>query len=69
MLNCRYHLTLPTLCADDMVVNSTANLIAGKNSAREDGGRTSHLRTYERRPVAYRGDRDLVIRTGSEFLS
>ena len=59
--------TLQTLWADDMVVNSTANLIAGKKILLEmvRNGRLK-LRTYERRPVRIAVIGDLVISTGSE---
>ena len=59
--------TLQTLWADDMVVNSTANLIAGKQFLLElvQNGRLK-LRTYERRPVRIAVIGDLVVSTGSE---
>ena len=59
--------TLQTLWADDMVVNSTANLIAGKQFLLEwiKSGRLK-LRTYERRPVRIAVIGDLVVSTGSE---
>jgi hypothetical protein len=59
--------TLQTLWADDMVVNSTANLIAGKKILLEmvQNGRLK-LRTYERRPVRIAVVGDLVVSTGSE---
>jgi hypothetical protein len=59
--------TLQTLWADDMVVNSTANLIAGKKILLEmvQNGRLK-LRTYERRPVRIAVIGDLVVSTGSE---
>src|SRR6202795_5204188 len=59
--------TLETLWADDMVVNSTSNLIAGKQILLEmiKDGRL-RLRTYERRPVRIVPFGDLVITTGSE---
>ena len=58
---------LQTLWADDMVVNSTANLIAGKQFLLElvQNGRLK-LRTYERRPVRIAVIGDLVVSTGSE---
>jgi hypothetical protein len=60
--------TLQTLWADDMVVNSTANLIAGKKILLEmvQNGRLK-LRTYERRPVRIAVIGDLVVSTGSEI--
>ena len=59
--------TLQTLWADDMVVNSTANLIAGKKILLEmvQNGRLK-LRSYERRPVRIAVIGDLVVSTGSE---
>jgi hypothetical protein len=59
--------TQRTLWADDMVVNSTANLIAGKKILLEmvQNGRLK-LRTYERRPVRIAVIGDLVVSTGSE---
>jgi Domain of unknown function (DUF4440) len=59
--------TLRTLWADDMVVNSTANLIAGKKILLEmvENGRLK-LRTYERRPVRITVFGDLVVTTGNE---
>jgi ketosteroid isomerase-like protein len=59
--------TLQALWADDMVVNSTANLIAGKKILLEmvQNGRLK-LRTYERRPVRIAVVGDLVVSTGSE---
>jgi len=59
--------TLGTLWADDMVVNSTANLIAGKQILLEmiKNGRLK-LRTYERRPVRIEVFGDLVVSTGNE---
>lgn len=60
--------TLQTLWADDMVVNSTANLIAGKQFLLDwiKSGRIK-LRTYERRPVRIAVIGDLVVSTGSEI--
>jgi Domain of unknown function (DUF4440) len=60
--------TLQTLWADDMVVNSTANLIAGKKILLEmvQNGRLK-LRTYERRPVRIAVIGDLVVSTGNEI--
>jgi hypothetical protein len=59
--------TLQTLWADDMVVNSTANLIAGKQILLDmvKSGRLK-LRTYERRPVRIEVFGDMVIATGNE---
>lgn len=60
--------TLQTLWADDMVVNSTSNLIAGKQILLEmvKNGRLK-LRTYERRPVRITVCDDLVVSTGNEI--
>ena len=60
--------TLQTLWADDMVVNSTANLIAGKQILLEmvKNGRLK-LRIYERRPVRIEVFTDLVVTTGHEI--
>lgn len=60
--------TLRELWADDMVVNSTSNLIAGKTILLEmiENGRLK-LRTYERRPVRITVFRDLVVTTGNEI--
>jgi ketosteroid isomerase-like protein len=60
--------TLQTLWADDMVVNSTSNLIAGKKILLEmiENGRLK-LRTYERRPVRITVSGDLVVSTGNEI--
>jgi Domain of unknown function (DUF4440) len=59
--------TLETLWADDLIVNSTANLIAGKEILLEmiKSGRLK-LRTYERRPVSIVTFGDLVVATGNE---
>jgi hypothetical protein len=59
--------TLQTLWADDMVVNSTANLIAGKKLLLEmvQNGQLK-LRIYERRPVRIAVFGDLVVSTGNE---
>jgi len=59
--------TLQTLWADDLIVNSTANLIAGKQILLEmiKSGRLK-LRTYERRPVSIVTFGDLVVATGNE---
>jgi ketosteroid isomerase-like protein len=60
--------TLETLWADDLIVNSTANLIAGKQILLEmiRGGGLK-LRTMERRPVRINLMGDLVIATGNEI--
>jgi len=60
--------TLQTLWADEMVVNSTANLIAGKQILLEmvRNGRLK-LRIYERRPVRIEVFTDLVVTTGHEI--
>lgn len=59
--------TLGTLWADDLVVNSTANLIAGKQILLEmvKNGLLK-LRMYERRPVRVQVFGDLVVTTGNE---
>ena len=59
--------TLRTLWADDLIVNSTSNLIAGKEILLEmiKSGRL-RLRTYERRPVRIQMLGDLVVTTGNE---
>jgi Domain of unknown function (DUF4440) len=59
--------TLQMLWADDMIVNSTANLIAGKQILLEmvKNGRLK-LRIYERRPVRIEVFTDLVVTTGHE---
>ena len=59
--------TLQTLWADDLIVNSTSNLIAGKQILLEmiRNGRLK-LRTYERRPVRIVVFGDLVVTTGNE---
>ena len=59
--------SLQTLWADDMVVNSTANLIAGKQILLEmvKNGRLK-LRIYERKPVRITVLGDLVVTTGNE---
>jgi len=58
---------LQTLWADDMVVNSTANLIAGKQILLEmiQNGRLK-LRMYDRKPVRITIFGDLVVTTGNE---
>jgi ketosteroid isomerase-like protein len=59
--------TLRTLWADDLIVNSTSNLIAGKEILLEmiKAGRL-RLGTYERRPVRIQNFGDLVVTTGNE---
>ena len=59
--------TLQALWADDLIVNSTSNLIAGKEILLEmiKNGRLK-LRTYERRPVRIVTFGDLVVATGNE---
>jgi Domain of unknown function (DUF4440) len=59
--------TLQTLWADDLIVNSTSNLIAGKQILLEmiKSGRLK-LRTYERHPVRIVPCGDVVVTTGSE---
>jgi ketosteroid isomerase-like protein len=59
--------TLQTLWADDIVVNSTANMIAGKKLLLElvENGQLK-LRIYERRPVRISAFGDLVVSTGHE---
>jgi ketosteroid isomerase-like protein len=59
--------TLETLWADDLIVNSTSNLIVGKEILLEmvKTGRL-RLRTYERRPVRIVTLGDLVVTTGNE---
>ncbi len=59
--------TLQKLWADDLIVNSTANLIAGKEILLEmvEKGRL-RLRIYERRPVRIVVAGDLVVATGNE---
>jgi ketosteroid isomerase-like protein len=60
--------TLQTLWADDMVVNSTANLIAGKQILLEmiQNGRLK-LRLYNRKPIRIVVFGDLVVTTGNEI--
>src|ERR1700686_3669674 len=60
--------TLQTLWADEMVVNSTANLIAGKQILLEmvRNGRLK-LRIYDSRPVRIEVFTDLVGTTGHEI--
>ncbi len=60
--------TLRALWSDDLVVNSTANLIAGKQILLEmiEKGLLK-LGTYERRPVRISGFGDLVVSTGNEI--
>jgi ketosteroid isomerase-like protein len=58
---------LQKLWADDLIVNSTSNLIAGKQILLETiKNGLLKLRTYERRPVRIVPFGDLVITTGSE---
>lgn len=59
--------TLQKLWADDLIVNSTANLIAGKQILLEMI-RTGllRLRTYERRPVRIVLLGELAVTTGNE---
>ena len=59
--------TLRTLWADDLIVNSTSNLIAGKQIllAMIKSGRLK-LRTYERHPVRIVPFGDVVVATGNE---
>jgi ketosteroid isomerase-like protein len=59
--------TLRKLWADDLIVNSTANLIAGKQillDMVENG--LLKLQTYERRPVRIVTLGDMVVTTGNE---
>lgn len=59
--------TLQKLWADDLVVNSTANLIAGKQILLEMVKKgLLKLRTYERRPVRIVTSADHVVTTGNE---
>jgi ketosteroid isomerase-like protein len=60
-------LALQTLWADDLIVNSTANLIAGKHILLDmiKEGRL-RLRTHERRPVRFSTFGDIVVVTGNE---
>jgi ketosteroid isomerase-like protein len=59
--------SLQTLWADDLVVNSTANLIAGKEILLDmvKSGRLK-LDNYERRPIRITPCGDIVITTGNE---
>jgi ketosteroid isomerase-like protein len=59
--------SLETLWADDLVVNSTANLIAGKQILLEmvKSG-ALRLKTYERRPVRIATSGDFAVCTGNE---
>ena len=59
--------TLQTLWADELLVNSTANLIAGKQILLEmvKNGRLK-LRIYERRLVRITTFGEMVIATGNE---
>ncbi len=58
---------LRTLWADDLMVNSTANLIAGKQILLEmiQQGRL-RLRAHERRPVRIATFKNMVVVTGNE---
>jgi hypothetical protein len=60
--------TLELLWANDLIINSTANLIAGKQILLEmiKGGRLK-LRKMERRPVRINVLGDLAIATGNEI--
>ena len=59
--------TLQKLWADDLIVNSTANLIAGKEILLEMVQKGMlKLRTYERRPVRIVTFGDQVVTTGNE---
>ena len=60
-------LALQTLWADDLIVNSTANLIAGKQILLEmiQRGRL-RLRAHERRPVRIVTIDNIVVVTGNE---
>jgi len=59
--------TLDRLWADDLIVNSTSNLIAGKQILLDmiANGRLK-LRIYERRPVRIAPFENLVVTTGNE---
>ena len=58
---------LESLWSDDLIVNSSVNLIAGKQLLLEliRSGRL-RLRTFERRTTKAAGTGDLVVATGSE---
>ncbi|MGO9454937.1 MAG: nuclear transport factor 2 family protein [Candidatus Binataceae bacterium] len=58
---------LQALWADDLIVNSSANLIAGKQILLETirNGRLK-LRMFERRPVRINAFGDIVVTTGNE---
>jgi ketosteroid isomerase-like protein len=59
--------SLRTLWADDLIVNSTANLIAGKQILLEmikNGA--IRLHSYERRPIRIATRGDLAVCTGNE---
>jgi ketosteroid isomerase-like protein len=60
--------TLRSLWADDLIVNSTANLIAGKQILLEmiEKGLLK-LNAYERRPVRITVFGDLIVTTGNEI--
>ncbi len=59
--------SLQALWADDLIVNSTANLIAGKQILLEmvKSG-ALRLKSYERRPVRIATSGDLAVCTGNE---
>ena len=59
--------TLESLWSDDLIVNSSVNLIAGKQLLLEliRSGRL-RLRTFERRTARLADTGDLVVATGSE---
>jgi ketosteroid isomerase-like protein len=59
--------SLQTLWADDLIVNSTSNLIAGKQILLEmiKSG-ALRLKSYERRPVRIAARGDLAVSTGNE---
>lgn len=59
--------TLQALWADDLIVNSTVNIIAGKQLLLEmvEDGRL-RLRMYERRPVRVVVLDDVTVTTGNE---
>ncbi|MGO9602935.1 MAG: nuclear transport factor 2 family protein [Candidatus Binataceae bacterium] len=59
--------TLQALWADDLIVNSSANLIAGKQILLETirNGRLK-LRMFERRPVRINTSGEIAVATGNE---
>src|ERR1700687_375057 len=60
-------LALQKLWADDLIVNSTANLIAGKQILLEMiQQKRLRLRSHERRPVRITTVGDIVVVTGNE---